>query len=330
MCRGGLRARIGTQGLAKSGGQFGNGFAAGTRGGGETPRADLHPGDEERIGPRRKRPVPRSGKRPREEAGGRAARPDALDFRASLGDVGGKRTHPGRLEDRVWRNRRPPRLDRRGFYARLFPLLARRRVPTRIFPSVSRQAVHPRLARKSRLEQNAAGAAASARRHRGNTPALPRRVQTIDPERAGEHLRPPVSSLRHCEERRDEAICSRPRPHPPRRGSPSPDGEGRRAESGWRVHWSSSHYYLSNAKEVRVKSLRFFWFSSFLLASASVASARPASAPAGDEAAVKIAVAQFYAALNTMFTGDLGPMKEVWSHTDDVTYMGPGGGFQVG
>ena len=23
-------------------------------------------------------------------------------------------------------------------------------------------------------------------------------------------------------------------------------------------------------------------------------------------------------------------MKEVWSHADDVTYMGPGGGFQLG
>jgi ketosteroid isomerase-like protein len=50
----------------------------------------------------------------------------------------------------------------------------------------------------------------------------------------------------------------------------------------------------------------------------------------GDEKAVREAAAQFYKALNTMFTGDLEPMKEVWSHTEDVTYMGPGGGFQVG
>lgn len=49
-----------------------------------------------------------------------------------------------------------------------------------------------------------------------------------------------------------------------------------------------------------------------------------------DEEAVFEAVEQFYAALNTMFTGDLGPMKGVWSHADDVTYMGPGGGIQVG
>ena len=42
-----------------------------------------------------------------------------------------------------------------------------------------------------------------------------------------------------------------------------------------------------------------------------------------DTKAVAEAVAGFYAALNTMFKGDLGPMLEVWSHADDVTYMGP-------
>jgi ketosteroid isomerase-like protein len=31
-----------------------------------------------------------------------------------------------------------------------------------------------------------------------------------------------------------------------------------------------------------------------------------------------------------MFTGDVSLMKNVWSHEDDVTYMGPDGGFQVG
>jgi ketosteroid isomerase-like protein len=42
------------------------------------------------------------------------------------------------------------------------------------------------------------------------------------------------------------------------------------------------------------------------------------------------AAAGFYAALNALFEGELGPMVEVWSHADDVTYMGPDGGFQVG
>lgn len=49
-----------------------------------------------------------------------------------------------------------------------------------------------------------------------------------------------------------------------------------------------------------------------------------------DEQGVKQAVAQFYSALNAMFTGDVNPMKEIWSHSNDVTYMGPGGGVQVG
>ena len=45
---------------------------------------------------------------------------------------------------------------------------------------------------------------------------------------------------------------------------------------------------------------------------------------------IAAAAAQFYAALNALFEGDLAPMTEVWSHADDVTYMGPDGGFQVG
>lgn len=45
---------------------------------------------------------------------------------------------------------------------------------------------------------------------------------------------------------------------------------------------------------------------------------------------VRAAVDEFYSALNVMFTGDVGPMQEIWSHADDVTYMGPGGGFLVG
>ncbi len=48
------------------------------------------------------------------------------------------------------------------------------------------------------------------------------------------------------------------------------------------------------------------------------------------EMEVKQVVAVFYKALNAMFTGDLDPMKEIWSHADDVTYMGPDGSFQVG
>jgi len=49
-----------------------------------------------------------------------------------------------------------------------------------------------------------------------------------------------------------------------------------------------------------------------------------------EKKAVRKSVEQFYAALNAMFMGDLGAMKEVWSHAEDVTYMGPGGGFRIG
>lgn len=49
-----------------------------------------------------------------------------------------------------------------------------------------------------------------------------------------------------------------------------------------------------------------------------------------DTEAVRAAAEEFYSALNVMFSGELGPMEKVWSHEDDVTYMGPGGGFHIG
>jgi len=58
--------------------------------------------------------------------------------------------------------------------------------------------------------------------------------------------------------------------------------------------------------------------------------ADPASPSADDTGAVQQAVNQFYASLNTLFTGDSAPMQQIWSHADDVTYLGPVGGFQVG
>lgn len=50
----------------------------------------------------------------------------------------------------------------------------------------------------------------------------------------------------------------------------------------------------------------------------------------GNHDEIAAAAAGFYAALNALFEGDLAPMVAVWSHADDVTYMGPDGGFQVG
>lgn len=49
-----------------------------------------------------------------------------------------------------------------------------------------------------------------------------------------------------------------------------------------------------------------------------------------DEGSVQAAVTQFYTALNAMFNGDLTLMDVIWSHADDVTYMGPAGGYRVG
>jgi ketosteroid isomerase-like protein len=60
------------------------------------------------------------------------------------------------------------------------------------------------------------------------------------------------------------------------------------------------------------------------------AAAGSLAAGEADEKPVAQATAQFYAALNALFTGDAGPMESVWSHADDVTYMGPAGGMQVG
>lgn len=49
-----------------------------------------------------------------------------------------------------------------------------------------------------------------------------------------------------------------------------------------------------------------------------------------DDAGVKEAANEFYRALNTLFKGEAEPMKALWSHADDVNYMGPMGGLQVG
>lgn len=53
-------------------------------------------------------------------------------------------------------------------------------------------------------------------------------------------------------------------------------------------------------------------------------------APGSDQQAVRDATAKFYAALNVLFTGDAGPIKDIWSQADDVTYMGPVGGLKKG
>ena len=39
---------------------------------------------------------------------------------------------------------------------------------------------------------------------------------------------------------------------------------------------------------------------------------------------------QFYAALNVMFTGEADPVLEIWSHENNITYLGPFGGYLKG
>jgi ketosteroid isomerase-like protein len=79
-----------------------------------------------------------------------------------------------------------------------------------------------------------------------------------------------------------------------------------------------------------MRKTRAPWLSMLLLVAGLPMAATSAHATETDEKAVTAAVTQFYAALNEMFTGNVEPMKAVWSHAEDVTFMGPGGGMEVG
>jgi ketosteroid isomerase-like protein len=67
-----------------------------------------------------------------------------------------------------------------------------------------------------------------------------------------------------------------------------------------------------------------------LLVPAAIALANPAGCSASDIQGVEQATAEFYASLNALFAGNASGMDQSWSHADDVTYMGPMGGLQVG
>lgn len=49
-----------------------------------------------------------------------------------------------------------------------------------------------------------------------------------------------------------------------------------------------------------------------------------------DNHEVMQAVQGFYDALAVIFKGETAAMEALWSHADDVTYMGPGGGYREG
>jgi len=72
------------------------------------------------------------------------------------------------------------------------------------------------------------------------------------------------------------------------------------------------------------------WMVAASLAIVVLAIAGPVRASQADERGVRAAVASFYSALNVMFTGNLAPMERVWSHSENITYMGPDGGYEIG
>lgn len=67
-----------------------------------------------------------------------------------------------------------------------------------------------------------------------------------------------------------------------------------------------------------------------LLAMTTGSFANPDSEADAERKSVQQAVDQFYLALDHMFKGDIALMKEVWSHADDIVYMGPDGKTLVG
>jgi ketosteroid isomerase-like protein len=46
--------------------------------------------------------------------------------------------------------------------------------------------------------------------------------------------------------------------------------------------------------------------------------------------AVQSSVNEFYVALNQLFTGEMTAMEKIWSHSKDITYMGPDGAYDIG
>jgi ketosteroid isomerase-like protein len=66
------------------------------------------------------------------------------------------------------------------------------------------------------------------------------------------------------------------------------------------------------------------------LAFATMSYANPGDVTTEEQQAVEHASKQFYSSLNAMFMGDVAPMTEIWSHSDDVNYMGPTGGIETG
>ena len=79
---------------------------------------------------------------------------------------------------------------------------------------------------------------------------------------------------------------------------------------------SRKQFVRKNSRErFDIRNKRTAWLSVFLLAGAGIVAVATMASPASrdDEKAVMAAATQFYDALNTMFTGDLDPMKNTAS-----------------
>ena len=71
---------------------------------------------------------------------------------------------------------------------------------------------------------------------------------------------------------------------------------------------------------------RTFLFASSLL----LLACQPQTNTTMSRESVIVANTTLYTSLNAMFEGDFGPISNVWSHSDSITYMGPFGGKLVG
>ena len=90
-------------------------------------------------------------------------------------------------------------------------------------------------------------------------------------------------------------------------------------------------YAIPKLRRDKMSGIKMIWISKVsIMAYAFLLLNVQFSYSAEHEKEVRMAAEQFYAALNIMFQGELDPMIEVWSHEDDVTYMGPSGGILVG
>ena len=82
---------------------------------------------------------------------------------------------------------------------------------------------------------------------------------------------------------------------------------------------------LNSAPRRTVTRLAFAGLAATFLAIAPASKAADAPCPK-----LEAANEGFYSALNTMFTGKIDPMLDLWSHGKDVTYLGPDGRFLTG